>query len=111
MPERLLRYFLEMRGVRVVGRDIKHEQVPPSARKFAELESLPLHENRATHEQVFDNFIAEALVKTLGKEIKGAPGHHPKKASNHSRRSYALGSEHFGLQDGVGLGLDSGQQP
>jgi len=69
-----LRYFLEMRGVRVVGRDIKHEQVPPSARKFAELESLPLHEIVQLMNKYSNNFIAEALVKTLGKEIKGAPG-------------------------------------
>lgn len=69
-----LRSYLEMRGVRVHGREIRHQQVPPSARKIAELESLPLREIVTLMNKFSNNFIAEVLVKTLGKEIRGAPG-------------------------------------
>lgn len=69
-----LRYFLEMRGVKVLGREIRHDKVVPGARKIAVLESLPLREIVTLMNKFSNNFIAETLVKTLGKEIKGEPG-------------------------------------
>lgn len=69
-----LKYLLENRGVSVSGREIFHSQVPASARKIAELESLPLREIVTLMNKFSNNFIADSLVKTLGRELKGAPG-------------------------------------
>jgi len=71
---RALRSMLEERGVKIHGKEIKHQQVPPTARKIAELESLPLREIITLMNKFSNNFIAETLIKTLGREIKGLPG-------------------------------------
>ena len=53
---------------------VKHAQTPLTARKLSVLESLPLREIVTLMNKFSNNFIAESLVKTLGREFKGAPG-------------------------------------
>ncbi len=69
-----LKWMLQNRGITVRGKDIKHEKTPSSARRMAELESLPLRDIVILMNKFSNNFIAETLVKTLGREIKGVPG-------------------------------------
>jgi len=69
-----LRYMLANRGIRVSGGDIKRQNVPVTARKLATLESLPLREIVTLMNKFSSNFIADALVKALGREVRGAPG-------------------------------------
>jgi len=69
-----LRSFLEARGVKVRGREIRNTNVPPSARLLATLESFPLREIVVLMNKFSNNFIADTLVKTLSRELRGAPG-------------------------------------
>ncbi len=71
---RALASMLEARGVQISGKEIKHQEMPHGAKKIAELESLPLREIITLMNKFSNNFIAETLVKTLGREIKGIPG-------------------------------------
>ena len=69
-----LRWLLAQKGIRVVGKEIKSQATPLSARLVESFESLPLREIVTLMNKYSNNFIADALVKTLGRELKGAPG-------------------------------------
>ncbi len=70
-----LKYFLEQKGVEFSDSSkIIRKTRPLSAVKVASKGSLPLREIVTLMNKFSNNFIAEVLIKTLGKEIKGAPG-------------------------------------
>ena len=69
-----LRYMLEQRGVTIAKHEVKKQKAPTNATKIATLDSLPLREIVTLMNKFSNNFIADTLVKTLGREIKGAPG-------------------------------------
>jgi len=69
-----LKYLLSNRGINVSSKEILHSPIPKTARKIAELESLPLREIVTLMNKFSNNFIADTLVKTLGRELKGSPG-------------------------------------
>lgn len=104
-----LKYFLEMRGVRVMSKQIRQGAVPPMARKMAELESLPLREIVVLMDKFSNNFIAEALVKTLGREIKGAPGSTEKglEVIREEATRLGLNTSGFNVVSGSGLTRDN----
>ena len=101
--------FLELRGVKITGARIRHEQTPAGARKIAELESLPLREIVVLMDKFSNNFIAEALVKTLGKEIKGAPGTTEKglEVLREEATRLGLNTAGFNIVSGSGLTRDN----
>src|SRR5438105_444324 len=72
-----LRLALKQRRIRV-GPRVKAGVVPPSAVLLASYDSDELSDIIRDMNKVSSNFIAEMLVKTLGAEIKGAPGTWPK---------------------------------
>lgn len=108
-----MRYLLEMRGVKVLGRQVRAGTVPASARKVAELESLPLREIVTLMNKFSNNFIAEALVKTLGKEIKGAPGSTDKglEVLREEATRLGLNTSGFHVVSGSGLTRDNRVTP
>ena len=70
-----LRHMLEQRGIKFSeSSQIVHNQKPRSALKVADQESLPVRDIVTLMNKFSNNFIAESLIKTLGREIKGAPG-------------------------------------
>ena len=73
----VLKLLLRMRGIRVAGQ-IKRGTVPPTASLLTSYDSPELAEIVRDMNKVSSNFIAEMLVKTLGAELKGAPGTWPK---------------------------------
>ena len=73
----VLKTLLRQRGIRVAGQ-VKRGTVPPSASLLESYESPELAEIVRDMNKVSSNFIAEMLVKTLGAELKGAPGTWPK---------------------------------
>ncbi|BDG10262.1 D-alanyl-D-alanine carboxypeptidase/D-alanyl-D-alanine endopeptidase [Anaeromyxobacter paludicola] len=72
-----LKRMLELRGVRVTGQ-VRAGRVPPAARLVYLAQSDELAEIVRTLQKHSNNFIAEQLVKTLGAQVKGAPGSWPK---------------------------------
>jgi D-alanyl-D-alanine carboxypeptidase/D-alanyl-D-alanine-endopeptidase (penicillin-binding protein 4) len=72
-----LRLALKQRRIQV-GPRVKPGAVPGSAVLLASYDSDELSEIIRDMNKVSSNFIAEMLVKTLGAEIKGAPGTWPK---------------------------------
>ncbi len=68
-----LRRLLELRGVIVTGR-VRVGEVPQGARLVHVAESESLAEIVRRLNKTSNNFVAEQLVKTLGAEVKGAPG-------------------------------------
>ena len=73
----VLRLLLRQRGIRVAGR-VRRGVAPESATLIESYESPELAEIVRDMNKVSSNFIAEMLVKTLGAELKGAPGTWPK---------------------------------
>lgn len=68
-------YFLKQQGIEFEKPNaLEAGKVPSPAKKLAELESLPLREIVTLMNKYSNNFIAEALVKTIAKEINGIPG-------------------------------------
>jgi D-alanyl-D-alanine carboxypeptidase/D-alanyl-D-alanine-endopeptidase (penicillin-binding protein 4) len=100
-----LRYMLANRGIRVAGGEIKRQTVPSSARKIAELESLPLREIVTLMNKYSSNFIADTLVKTLGREVRGAPGTMPKglEVLREEATKVGVNTAGFNLVSGSGL--------
>jgi len=72
-----LRVLLERRGIHVAGK-IRRGVAPPDAALIQSYDSPALAEVVRDMNKVSSNFIAEMLVKTLGAELKGAPGTWPK---------------------------------
>jgi D-alanyl-D-alanine carboxypeptidase/D-alanyl-D-alanine-endopeptidase (penicillin-binding protein 4) len=72
-----LRVLLERRGIHVAGK-VRRGVVPPDAALIQSYDSPALAEVVRDMNKVSSNFIAEMLVKTLGAELKGAPGTWPK---------------------------------
>lgn len=68
------RYFLNQAGIKVLGKTIEHRQVPATAQQIAELQSLPLRDIVTLMNKFSNNFIADTLIKTLGRQFLGAPG-------------------------------------
>ncbi|MFO0585690.1 MAG: D-alanyl-D-alanine carboxypeptidase/D-alanyl-D-alanine-endopeptidase [Anaeromyxobacter sp.] len=69
--------LLELRGVKVTGR-IRTGQAPAGARLVHVASSDTLAEVVRRLNKTSNNFVAEQLLKTLGAEVKGAPGSWPK---------------------------------
>ncbi|MHB8418463.1 MAG: D-alanyl-D-alanine carboxypeptidase/D-alanyl-D-alanine endopeptidase [Myxococcales bacterium] len=65
--------LLAQRGIKVSGR-IRRGTVPPGARLFYASESDSLDVVLKRLNKHSSNFVAEMLVKTLGAELRGAPG-------------------------------------
>jgi D-alanyl-D-alanine carboxypeptidase/D-alanyl-D-alanine-endopeptidase (penicillin-binding protein 4) len=72
-----LKRLLELRGVRVGGR-VRTGPVPPGARLVYVAQSEPLGDVVRRLNKTSNNFTAEQILKTLGAEVKGAPGSWPK---------------------------------
>ena len=72
-----LRMALKQRRIQV-GSHVKMGTVPTSAALLASYDSDELSDIIRDMNKVSSNFIAEMLVKTLGAELKGAPGTWPK---------------------------------
>jgi D-alanyl-D-alanine carboxypeptidase/D-alanyl-D-alanine-endopeptidase (penicillin-binding protein 4) len=72
-----LRALLERRGIRVTGK-VRRGAAPADAALIQSYDSPALAEIVRDMNKVSSNFIAEMLVKTLGAELKGAPGTWPK---------------------------------
>jgi serine-type D-Ala-D-Ala carboxypeptidase/endopeptidase (penicillin-binding protein 4) len=105
-----LRSMLEMRGVKFTRqKNIVHKQTPPTALKIASMESLPLHEIVKLMNKYSNNFIADVLLKTLGKEIKGAPGTMDKglEVLNEEVLRLGLAAKGFNVVSGSGLTRDN----
>lgn len=66
--------MLEKVGIDSAGLKIEHRQVPVQAKLLSSLDSLPLREIVVLMNKFSNNFIADTLIKTLGRELKGAPG-------------------------------------
>jgi D-alanyl-D-alanine carboxypeptidase/D-alanyl-D-alanine-endopeptidase (penicillin-binding protein 4) len=71
---RAFQMMLKERGITFLKNEVVHGQVPAIARKIASLDSLPMREIVTLMNKFSNNFIADVLVKTLGKEVKGSPG-------------------------------------
>lgn len=69
----VLKLLLQQKGIRVTGH-IRRGQAPDSATLIESYESPELAEIVRDMNKVSSNFIAEMLIKTLGAELKGAPG-------------------------------------
>jgi D-alanyl-D-alanine carboxypeptidase/D-alanyl-D-alanine-endopeptidase (penicillin-binding protein 4) len=104
-----LKYMLAQRGIRVAGSEIKHAEVPPGAHLVATLDSLPLREIITLMNKFSNNFIAETLVKTLGREIKGVPGTMEKGLQVLTEEATKMGINQagFNLVSGSGLTRDN----
>lgn len=100
-----LKYFLEARGVKIAGREVRSQKAPSSALKLAEHESLPLREIVTLMNKFSNNFIAETLVKTLGRDIKGSPGSTAKGLEVILDESTRIGVNTAGFQIVSGSGL------
>jgi D-alanyl-D-alanine carboxypeptidase/D-alanyl-D-alanine-endopeptidase (penicillin-binding protein 4) len=100
-----LRWLLGLRGVRVTGTSIEHERVPANAQKIAELESLPMREIVMLMNKFSNNFIADTLVKTLGREIRGIPGTMEKGLQVVREESTRMGLNNAGFHVVSGSGL------
>jgi D-alanyl-D-alanine carboxypeptidase/D-alanyl-D-alanine-endopeptidase (penicillin-binding protein 4) len=72
-----LKRLLELRGVKVTGR-VRRGAVPERATLVAWSESEALGDVVRRLEKLSNNFMAEQVLKTLGAEIRGAPGTWPK---------------------------------
>src|SRR5437868_788793 len=72
-----LRLALKQRGIRV-GPRVKLGAAPASSALIASYDSDELSDVVRDMNKASSNFIAEMLVKTLGAELKGAPGTWPK---------------------------------
>ncbi len=68
-----LRRLLEVRGVKFAGR-VRPGTVPHGARLVHVAQSESLGEIVRRLNKTSNNFVAEQLVKTLGAQVKGAPG-------------------------------------
>lgn len=104
-----LRYLLGNRGIRVNGGEIKRQVVPLTARKIGELESLPMREIVTLMNKFSSNFIADALVKTLGREVRGAPGTMAKglEVLREEATKVGVNTAGFNLVSGSGLTRDN----
>ncbi len=61
-------------GIKVAGSEIVHSERPKSARRIARHQSQPLREVVTAMCKDSNNFIADTLVKTIGREVKGGQG-------------------------------------
>ena len=68
-----IRKLLQLRGVAVTGR-VRVGEVPPGAKLVHVAESDSLAEIVWRLNKTSSNFVAEQLLKTMGAEVKGAPG-------------------------------------
>lgn len=103
---RALRMMLEMRGVKFApDSQIIHRQAPPSAINVAEIASLPMRDIVGLMNKYSNNFIADALVKTLGMEIKGRPGTMEKGLEILNEEALRLGLNDKGFKVVSGSGL------
>jgi serine-type D-Ala-D-Ala carboxypeptidase/endopeptidase (penicillin-binding protein 4) len=75
-----LKALLRQRGIRVTGK-VKRGPVPQDAPLLASFDSQELADVVRDMNKASSNFIAEMLLKTLGAEMKGAPGTWPKGVS------------------------------
>ncbi len=74
-----LKHMLGMRGVRVKGRvRLAAAPIPRDAKLLHVSQSETLDVIIKRLNKVSSNFVAEQLIKTLGAEVKGAPGTHAK---------------------------------
>jgi D-alanyl-D-alanine carboxypeptidase/D-alanyl-D-alanine-endopeptidase (penicillin-binding protein 4) len=108
------RSMLEMRGIKFGAKSkIIHDQVPASALKVAEMSSLPLSEIVKLMNKYSNNFIADSIIKTLGKELKGAPGTMDKGLEVLNEEALRLGLNTKGLHlvSGSGLTRDNRMSP
>ena len=95
---------LAQRGIRVKGK-VKHGKMPEDAEQVATYESDELAEIVRDMNKASSNFIAEVLFKTLGAEVKGAPGSWPKGAEVAGELLAELGLPRgsYVLKNGSGL--------
>jgi len=101
-----LKYMLEQKGIKFSGATkIQKKKRPLSAIKVASQGSLPLREIVSLMNKYSNNFIAEALIKTLGKEIKGKPGTQDKgiKVLNEEILRMDIGTTGMNIVSGSGL--------
>jgi D-alanyl-D-alanine carboxypeptidase/D-alanyl-D-alanine-endopeptidase (penicillin-binding protein 4) len=68
------RYFMEKEAISVGHAEILSKNISPTAKKLFGFKSLPLRDVVGLMNKYSNNFIAETLVKTLGREFKSAPG-------------------------------------
>ncbi len=68
-----LKELLKQRGVKVKGR-VRLAQAPPNARPLTIAQSDTLDIVLKRLNKLSSNFVAEQLIKTMGAELKGAPG-------------------------------------
>lgn len=105
-----LRFFLKQRGVEFTeGSQVLHKPRSPSSVQIAELESLPLRQVVTLMNKFSNNFIADVLVKTLGREVKGSPGSVESGIQVLNEESLRMGirTEGFKVVSGSGLTRDN----
>jgi len=101
-----MKMLLEMRGVRFAqSSKIVHKEVPHTAIKITELGSLPLSEIVKLMNKYSNNFIADTILKTLGKELRGSPGTMDKGLEVLNEEALRLGLDTKGLNLVSGSGL------
>ncbi|MBP7844744.1 MAG: D-alanyl-D-alanine carboxypeptidase/D-alanyl-D-alanine-endopeptidase [Proteobacteria bacterium] len=71
---RAFKYYLEREGVSVGGNTILQKATPSDAKSLYSFRSLPLRDIVILMNKYSNNFIADTLVKTLGREFKSKPG-------------------------------------
>jgi D-alanyl-D-alanine carboxypeptidase/D-alanyl-D-alanine-endopeptidase (penicillin-binding protein 4) len=98
-------YLLGLKGVKIQGTKVIHDKVPPSATLLASLESYPLREIVTLMNKFSNNFIADTLVKTLGRELRGVPGTMEKGLAVLKEESTSIGVNEGGYKLVSGSGL------
>jgi len=101
-----LKMMLEMRGIKFASSSqIEHKVTPVTSLKIAEMTSLPLRDIVVLMNKYSNNFIADALVKTLAMEIKGRPGTMEKglEILNEEALRLGLSAKGFKIVSGSGL--------
>lgn len=101
-----LKMMLEMRGLKFASSSqIVHRETPASAIKVAEIGSLPLRDIVILMNKFSNNFIADALVKTLAMELRGRPGTMEKglEILNEEALRLGLSAKGFKIVSGSGL--------
>ncbi len=104
-----MRWMFGARGFYISGAEVGRKPLPPGAKKIAELESPPLREIVVLMNKYSNNFIADTLVKTLGREVKGAPGTMEKglEVIREEATRMGLNTAGFSLVSGSGLTRDN----
>ncbi len=100
----LLREMLAKRGMTLRGK-VRYGEVPEGAAEITKHVSPPLSRILWKMNKPSDNLIAELLLKTIGTEIKGAPGTGEKglQVINDFLGEIRMDTGHYALADGSGV--------